>query len=166
MSAVPPRFTTKFQSEAVRLGEAALLKCEAIGDNPMTIAWHIDKQAIASTEDARFERREEASERRLHSTLKIASVRRRDSALFTCLVSNAFGADEMNIRLIVQEPPEAPRDVKLLEVGSHSAKLTWTAPFNGNNQITKYWITCHPKEMFGKRLIHDAREDARQASAG
>lgn len=119
----------------------------------MKVTWSLDnKSQQLRTDDPRFEKREEMSERKIISSLKIDSVKRKDSSLFTCSVSNAFGEDEMNIRLIVQEAPEAPKDVRLLEVNSRSAKISWSLPFNGNNQITKYWITCHPKDMFGKNM--------------
>lgn len=150
--AVAPRFTSKFESETVRLGDKINLKCEAIGDNPMSVTWFMDnKSSKLRTDDPRFEKREEMSDRKIISSLKIDSVQRKDSSLFTCSVSNAYGEDEMNIRLIVQEPPEAPKDVRILEVNSRSAKISWSLPFSGNNQISKYWITCHPKDIiFGK----------------
>lgn len=151
---VPPRFTAKFKSEAVRSGEQANLKCDADGDPPMTINWSLDKSPLTvggqSSEPSRFERREEASDRRLRSSFRIASAQRRDSGLFTCVVTNLYGSDEMSIRLIVQEVPEAPRDLNAQEVTSRSAKVAWTPPFNGNNQINKYWITCRPKENNGE----------------
>ena len=172
---VPPRFTSNFQSETVKLGDTIVLKCEAIGDNPMTITWSMDKQVIAnhprqlssslpsssssssatsdssplntvSATDASLNRKDEISGRRLVSSLTITSARRKHSALFTCFVTNAFGESEMNIRLIVQEPPESPREVNLLDVSSRSAKLSWTTPFHGNNQITRYWINCHTRK--------------------
>lgn len=180
---VPPRFTSNFQSETVKIGDSIVLKCEAIGDNPMSIVWSMDKQIIASQPGqssslapgpvseagsvgpsasasgvgsvgslpgeqmvTRYERKDEISGRRLVSSLKITSARRKDSALFTCYVTNAYGESEMNIRLIVQEPPESPREVNLVDVSSRSMKLSWTTPFHGNNQITKYWINCHTRK--------------------
>lgn len=150
LRAAPPRFTTKFRSETARLGEESSLKCEAIGDNPMEIKWHIDKQPLNTADDSRYEITEEISESKLTSTIKIESAKRRDSALFTCLVTNAFGQDETNIRLIVQEPPESPKEVKVIDQRSRTAKLSWSQPFNGNTPIIKFWITCHPKDFQSK----------------
>lgn len=119
----------------------------------MIVTWRLDnKSSLLRTDDPRFEKREEMSDRKIISSLKIDSVQRKDSSLFTCSVSNSYGEDEMNIRLIVQEAPEAPKDVRLLEVNPRTAKISWSLSFNGNNQITKYWITCHPKDIisFGK----------------
>ncbi|KAI1278123.1 Down syndrome cell adhesion molecule-like protein Dscam2 [Halotydeus destructor] len=145
---VPPKFVLKFQSEAVRLHAEAILKCEAQGDQPLGIKWTMDKQAISGQDEVRFVRTEEHGDRRLRSTLRISSVTRRDSALFTCTVSNAYGSDEMNIRLMVQEAPESPLQLKLVDRTSRTAKLSWLTPFSGNSVIIKYWITCHPRDTF------------------
>jgi len=104
----------------------------------------MDKQPLE--EDSRFERRDENRDKKMLSSLKIESVKRKDSSLFSCVVKNSYGEDESNIRLIVQEPPEPPRELKVIEKTSRSVKLTWSIPFDGNNQILKYWITCFPKE--------------------
>ncbi|RWS30915.1 down syndrome cell adhesion molecule:-like isoform A [Leptotrombidium deliense] len=148
----PPRFVNMFQTETVRVGEKVNLKCEAIGDNPMTIDWQIDKQPLSSADTRRFERRDEMDDKRFTSTLSSEVAERRDSALFTCFVSNVYGKGEMNIRLIVQEPPESPKEFKLIEQRSRSAKFAWHPSFNGNAPITRYWITCHPKDVL-KNLL-------------
>ncbi|GIX66628.1 down syndrome cell adhesion molecule-like protein Dscam2 [Caerostris extrusa] len=57
------------------------------------------------------------------SELTIRRADRRDSALYTCIASNSFGQDDTNMQLIMQEPPDAPQDVKVLEFGSRTAKL-------------------------------------------
>jgi len=62
---VPPRFLLKFQSEAVRLGEEALLKCEADGETPMTISWFVNKEPISASDENRYQRTEEVGERSL-----------------------------------------------------------------------------------------------------
>ena len=135
----------------MRIGDSLVLKCEAVGDNPMTVTWTLDKNiAITVPADHGYERRDEMSDKRIVSSLRIDAARRRDSRLFSCSVSNSFGSDAMNIQLIVQEPPEAPRDLKLIQSTSRTAKLAWSVPFNGNNKILKYWITCFPKDTFSK----------------
>ncbi|XP_015789765.1 Down syndrome cell adhesion molecule-like protein Dscam2 isoform X2 [Tetranychus urticae] len=139
-----PQFVTKFRSETVRLSDDIELSCDARGDSPMTIEWLHDKQPLEK--DVRFTIRNQTWPKRLVSSLRIESARRRDSALFTCLVSNSYGKDETNIRLIVQEPPESPKDLRVLEQRSREAKLTWSQSFNGNSEINRFWITCHPKD--------------------
>lgn len=43
---VPARFEEKFVVKTVRRGETATLKCEAIGDKPLSITWTKDKAEI------------------------------------------------------------------------------------------------------------------------
>lgn len=88
------------------------------------------------------------------STLSINSAKRRDSALFTCLVENLYGKDETNIRLIVQEPPESPKELKLIDRRSREARLSWSQLFNGNSEINRFWITCHIKDSSCKYDLH------------
>lgn len=146
MTAVPPRFTSKFQSQTVRLAESTVIKCEAVGDQPLSIEWMHDKNPLKflSKEHSttRIERQDESNEKNASSSLKIVRAQRSDSGIFTCLVNNSYGDDQAIIQLIVQEPPEPPRDVKILERYSRSVKFSWSLPFNGNSQILKHWITC------------------------
>lgn len=146
-----PQFLTKFRSETVRLSDDIELTCDARGDSPMKIQWFLDKQAIEK--DDRFTIKNETWPKRMVSSLRIESARRRDSALFTCLVSNSYGKDETNIRLIVQEPPESPKDLRVMEQRSREVKLAWSQSFNGNSEINRFWITCHPKDYSCKSPI-------------
>lgn len=151
LTAVPPRFTSKYQSHTVRIGDPIVLRCEAVGDNPMTVIWNSDKSTvILNPGEHGYERRDEMSDKRIVSSMRIESAKRKDSKTFSCLVTNSYGSDVMNIQLMVQEPPEAPRDLKLIQSTSRTAKLAWSIPFNGNNQILKYWITCFPSDTFSK----------------
>ncbi|GFV54603.1 down syndrome cell adhesion molecule-like protein 1 [Trichonephila clavipes] len=75
------------------------------------------------------------------SEILIRQADRRDSALFSCIAVNAYGRDDTNIQLIVQEPPDGVQDVRVVESASRSIKLSWTPPqYNGNSPITHYVI--------------------------
>ncbi|GFQ97265.1 down syndrome cell adhesion molecule-like protein 1 [Trichonephila clavata] len=75
------------------------------------------------------------------SEILIRQADRRDSALFSCIAVNAYGRDDTNIQLIVQEPPDGVQDVRVIESASRSIKLSWTPPqYNGNSPITHYVI--------------------------
>ncbi|KFM61713.1 Down syndrome cell adhesion molecule-like protein, partial [Stegodyphus mimosarum] len=78
------------------------------------------------------------------SEVIIKSTQRKDSDTFTCSASNPFGEDKTTIRLIVQEPPDPPQDLKPLEVTSNSISLTWNPGHPGNNPITSYIISYRP----------------------
>ena len=78
------------------------------------------------------------------STISIKRSERADSALFTCVATNAFGSDDTSINLIVQEVPETPSGLKVLEKHGRNIKLSWQAPYNGNSNLTRYLIEFKP----------------------
>ncbi|XP_077484140.1 cell adhesion molecule Dscam1-like isoform X2 [Amblyomma americanum] len=143
-----PHFAAKFRSEAVRRGDSVRLRCKAQGDAPITLTWARDGQPLGppSTEP-RYTFREETptSPKHAASLLVISKVERRDAALFTCHASNAYGADDLNIKLIVQEPPEPPTNLKATEVKSRSFKLSWTPPAGANSAASRYHVHCSPE---------------------
>ena len=105
----PPYFEIKFVSNSIVKGETAVLQCEAQGDPVMRVEWQKDKQQISSSIDKRYSIKQEIiSPHKMISYLEILSTVRHDSALYTCLVSNDFGADDTNIQLIVQGMPIKP----------------------------------------------------------
>ena len=69
---------------------------------------------------------------------------REDSALFTCVATNAFGSDDTSINLIIQEKPETPHGLKVIDKTGRSVKLSWQAPYNGNSNLTRYIIEFKP----------------------
>ena len=69
-----------------------------------------------------------------------ATATRWDSGSFNCEARNAFGLAKFNSRLLVEEVPDAPLDVKVVEVASKGLTLRWNTPFNGNLALTKYII--------------------------
>jgi len=145
----PPQFMTKFRSEKVRVSKDVTLSCDARGDSPMQIQWYLDKKLIK--QNKKFTIRNETWPKRIVSSLKIETVSRKDSAIFTCLVSNVYGKDEMSIHLTVQEPPESPKFLKVIDHRSREAKLSWYQSFNGNSEINRFWITCHSKDYTCKQ---------------
>ncbi|KAL3212373.1 hypothetical protein MRX96_035975 [Rhipicephalus microplus] len=137
---IAAHFKTKFAVEMVRKGQTTRLKCDAIGDKPMGVSWMKDKQPVSPKQDSRYELVKTVQTTGITSEIIIRQTDRRDSALFTCLATNNFGQDDTNIQLIIQEPPDAPQDLKVVEAGSRSVKLEWTAPYSGNSAITHYTV--------------------------
>jgi len=98
------------------------------------------------------------------STISIKRTERGDSALFTCVATNAFGSDDTSINLIIQEKPETPFGLKVcstnqqhswdsvhvplfpqvLDKTGRTVKLSWQAPYNGNSNLTRYIIEFKP----------------------
>jgi len=88
---VAAHFETKFRAETVRKGHEARLKCEAIGDKPLTITWMKDKMSFNVRDESRYELTETATEDGVTSEVLIKTADRRDSALFTCVTFNSHG---------------------------------------------------------------------------
>ena len=132
----------------VRKGHNIKLKCEAFGDKPIAITWTRDKQKIdvisntdtmgSTSSDSRYELSETINTKSIMSEVLIKRADRRDSSLFTCLASNSFGYDDTNIQLIVQEPPDPPKDLQVVEITSRSIKISWSPPYSGNSPIVSY----------------------------
>ncbi|GFY62056.1 down syndrome cell adhesion molecule-like protein 1 homolog [Trichonephila inaurata madagascariensis] len=138
---IAAHFMSKFTAEMVRKNHKTRLKCEAIGDKPISITWMKDKIAIKPQADPRYELVETILNTGIVSEILIRQADRRDSALFSCIAVNAYGRDDTNIQLIVQEPPDGVQDVRVVESASRSIKLSWTPPqYNGNSPITHYVI--------------------------
>ena len=100
----PAHFKEEFRVETVAKSAPLAVKCEAQGDKPITIHWKKDGQAFAASHltDKRYLISESISDRGLTSEIKVDSADRRDSSLYTCVASNAFGSDEINVQVIVQ----------------------------------------------------------------
>ncbi|XP_072378394.1 cell adhesion molecule Dscam1-like [Diabrotica undecimpunctata] len=74
------------------------------------------------------------------SELGIERTIRQDTGIFICSANNAYGNDDMNIQLIVQEIPEPPRNVRVMDQLSRSIGVSWTQPYAGNSPILNYII--------------------------
>lgn len=74
------------------------------------------------------------------SSLSIKRTERTDSALFTCVATNAFGSDDSSINLIIQEVPEMPYALKVLDKSGRTVQLSWAQPYDGNSPIKRYII--------------------------
>lgn len=116
--------------------------------------------------DSRYTIREEILANGVLSDLSIKRTERSDSALFTCVATNAFGSDDTSINMIVQgsflmqvykynflpasmiftfqfpstEVPEVPYGLKVLDKSGRSVQLSWAAPYDGNSPIKRYVI--------------------------
>ena len=101
----------------------------------------------------RYTIREEKSAGGVVSAISIKRTVRADSALFTCVATNAFGSDDTSINLIIQEKPEAPTGLKVLETKGRTVKLSWKAPYTGNSNLTRYVIEFKPNQGSWRRDI-------------
>ena len=98
-----------------------------------------------TTEDGRYDLIETIMNEGIKSELLIRNADRRDGGLYTCLASNSFGHDDTNIQLIVQEPPDPPGDIKIIERDGRSIRIQWSTPYSGNSPLTHYIVQHKPE---------------------
>ncbi|XP_017961141.1 Down syndrome cell adhesion molecule-like protein Dscam2 isoform X20 [Drosophila navojoa] len=136
----PPEFTEKLRNQTARRGEPAVLQCEAKGEKPIGILWNMNNMRLDPKNDNRYTIREEILSAGVMSSLSIKRTERSDSALFTCVATNAFGSDDASINMIVQEVPEMPYALKVLDKSGRSVQLSWAQPYDGNSPLIRYII--------------------------
>ncbi|KAJ8980663.1 hypothetical protein NQ317_013275 [Molorchus minor] len=144
VSKTPAHFLQKTKQIQVVKADQAHLQCSALGDTPMEITWKLGGQQISKDGDQRYTVREQTLAEGMVSELGIERTIRQDTGVFVCSASNAYGSDDMNIQLIVQEIPEPPRNVRVLEQLSRSIGISWTQPYAGNSPITSYVVQYKP----------------------
>ncbi|XP_021929580.1 Down syndrome cell adhesion molecule-like protein Dscam2 isoform X6 [Zootermopsis nevadensis] len=136
----PPHFEIKLRNQTSRRGEPTVLQCEARGEKPIGIRWNMNNKRLDPKTDTRYTMREEILPNGVLSDLSIKQTERTDSALFTCEATNAFGIDDTSINLIIQEVPEVPYGLRVLDKSGRSVQLSWAAPYDGNSPIKRYLI--------------------------
>lgn len=136
----PPEFTEKLRNQTSRRGEPAVLQCEAKGERPIGILWNMNNMRLDPKTDPRYTIREEILQTGVMSSLSIKRTERTDTALFTCVATNSFGSDDTSINMIVQEVPEMPYALKVLDKSGRSVQLSWAKPYDGNAPLKRYII--------------------------
>ncbi|KAL1430243.1 hypothetical protein MTO96_015187 [Rhipicephalus appendiculatus] len=140
-----PRFASKFTTVSVRRGESAEVTCPAQGDAPIRFHWLKNNLPLNVLKDHRYSRVEDRSGDVTTSKIAVQHAERSDNGVFTCQAANEFGEDSTSVQLTVQDVPDPPSDVDVREVGSRTARVTWSVPFTGNSPITQYvlhWKTA------------------------
>nr|XP_027209811.1 Down syndrome cell adhesion molecule-like protein Dscam2 [Penaeus vannamei] len=153
----PSQFKIQYRNQTALRGKDAVLECEAGGETPISIRWRKDKHSVDDAAKPRYTIREEMHGGSVHSSLSIKSADRTDSAVYTCVATNAFGSADTSINLSIQECPEQPSNLTVLDVGSRSVELSWPSPYNGNSPITRYFVEYklrqHDWENYGERMM-------------
>ncbi|KAH6928692.1 hypothetical protein HPB50_018635 [Hyalomma asiaticum] len=137
---VPARFEEKSTVVTARRTEVTRMKCQATGDQPLSIAWSKGSVKLDKRTSARYEVFETLTPDGLISELVIRDTDRSDGALYTCHTQNKYGKDDRKVKLIVQEVPGPPQDVRLKDVWSRSASVSWSPSYSGNSPISKYIV--------------------------
>ncbi|KYN00441.1 hypothetical protein ALC62_08745 [Cyphomyrmex costatus] len=124
-----PQVTVRTRQESVRRGESVILRCEAEGDAPLDLSWRVRDSKIDPNYDVRYavDNTADASGR-VTTELRIIQASHMDRGDYVCVAANAYGRDKTTIHLLVQEPPDFPRNLHVAEQGSRSILLAWSSP--------------------------------------
>ncbi|KAF8765095.1 Titin like protein [Argiope bruennichi] len=139
----PPRISSAYRIKSARKAESATLVCEAEGDQPLMTSWAkngIGMQTPGPVSSFLVQINEELSATGIIAQLTILSTHRSDGGSYTCSAKNRFGEVNNTVVLRIVEPPERPVSVKVGEVWSRAATVSWSPPFDGNSPITQYLV--------------------------
>ncbi|XP_068082151.1 cell adhesion molecule Dscam2 [Anabrus simplex] len=153
-----PEFKIRSRQETVRKGELVHLRCEAEGDQPMDLTWKAKGSRIDPGYDIRYIIKTTPLSHGVMSELSIMEASHLDRGEYTCFASNAYGQDHTTIQLLVQEPPNFPRNLHVAEQTSRSILLSWS-PSGGDTPVTSYilqykeardvWHEHNPQKVVG-----------------
>ncbi|XP_069693342.1 cell adhesion molecule Dscam2-like [Periplaneta americana] len=160
-----PRFVLSLRRETVRRGETATFLCEAEGDEPMQIVWRHNGVRISHESNRRYHLKESFLDSPAISQLTIHHTTAEDSGKYVCIASNPFGKDETVVQLSVQDVPESPSDVRVLECGSRDVKLAWNEPLDGNSPILHYSVILTKNPEDWPEVKNEAQLDSRQEAS-
>ncbi|XP_070509703.1 cell adhesion molecule Dscam1 isoform X3 [Chironomus tepperi] len=143
---VPAHFTVKSKQVYIAKGKQVHLQCNVVGDNPIDVKWKVQttQHYIDESTDIRYSIREQTLDDGMVSELGISHTYRQDSGIYICIANNAFGQDELMIQLIVQEVPEAPKNLRINLQQSKTIQISWNIPFSGNSPIEEYIVQYKP----------------------
>lgn len=71
------------------------------------------------------------------SELSLTQTSLTDKGEYTCMATNEYGRDQGNIYVQIQEPPNFPQNLRVLELGSRIITLGWQ-PNELNNAIQNH----------------------------
>lgn len=125
-------------STVVRKQSQVQLRCDARGDEPITIEWLKNKQRLTNELDARYSIHNKPLQNGLISLLLIKQTQRQDNSIYECVTRNHVGKDRLTIELLVQEEPDNIQELQATQINSRSATLMWTEPYDGRSGITSY----------------------------
>ncbi|XP_037303266.1 Down syndrome cell adhesion molecule-like protein Dscam2, partial [Manduca sexta] len=107
-------------------GRSAALVCHARGDAPLALHW-THRGTRLDLASYRWTVSEVRTAGGVRSTLQVRAAERADGGEYRCHAHNQFGRSELLLHLHVEEPPEAPRGVRLGGVGARWVRVEWRA---------------------------------------
>eukprot|EP00117_Sycon_ciliatum_P000380 scpid19548/ scgid5758/ Down syndrome cell adhesion molecule; CHD2 len=136
---VRARIVAATPTSNITLGTVTLLRCDSVGDGPVTKIWTKNGQEVARGNTSQF-------------PLTLQAVRS-DSARYTCNVSNPFGQDSRTLTVTVQEVPYFPSAVinpSFIAMTTNSSNFTLPVRTinDGNSAVRSYTLTCTPTTSY------------------
>ncbi|XP_033213818.1 Down syndrome cell adhesion molecule-like protein Dscam2 [Belonocnema kinseyi] len=141
-----PSVTVRSREESVRRGERVTLRCEAEGDAPLDLSWRTRGSTVGSTYDDRYTVENSPIPLGHASELRISQAGHADRGEYVCVARNAYGHDRVTVHLLVQEPPNFPRNLHVAELGSRAITLAWSPPSSVAD-------TMHPDSPIAKYVV-------------
>ncbi|XP_021939407.1 Down syndrome cell adhesion molecule-like protein Dscam2 isoform X3 [Zootermopsis nevadensis] len=141
----PVHFKVRSRKELVRRGSSALLRCQALGDLPISLSWR--KEGSFVELQGRISIKNTSVPEGLVSELTIGAVRTEDGGIYTCFARNEFGHDQIAMHLLVQDAPAPPTDLTIKDSGSRRVTINWVPPvLDGNSPIVRYLVRYSPTQ--------------------
>ncbi|VVC34250.1 Hypothetical protein CINCED_3A009503 [Cinara cedri] len=112
---IPARFKEKSINKSGVVGSRVVLTCQAEGSKPLNIEWNPSGENIHTRN----------THKGLISELYLNSLHSSQTGTYTCMASNSYGYDHMTINLVVREPPETPRQLKMVATGTRWLEFRW-----------------------------------------
>ncbi|KAJ8730195.1 hypothetical protein PYW07_017233 [Mythimna separata] len=122
----PPRLSRSGSGETrwVVRGSIARLSCTVRGEPEIHVHWTHDSRPLSLHGSGGVENRE-TSAGAMTSEVTIPHAGPEHAGEYRCLARNLYGSDELVYRLFVKERPSVPEEVRVSEVWSRKARVTW-----------------------------------------
>ncbi|XP_045529464.1 Down syndrome cell adhesion molecule-like protein Dscam2 isoform X2 [Pieris brassicae] len=112
------------ESQWVVRGTPARLTCSVRGEPEIHVHWTHDSRPLALHGSGGVEMRD-LGNGAMMSEITITHAGPEHAGDYRCLARNLYGTDELVFRLFVKERPSVPEEVRISEVWSRKARITW-----------------------------------------
>jgi len=148
-----------------RKSEAFTIRCQAVGDQPLSINWYKNGEIMQYKFKSNMETLNSPTASGLMSELHFRSIDRDDSGVYTCEVKNSLGISKRSQKVLVLEAPEPPKNLKISELDSNSVRVNWNfdGVFTGNSELNKlniyYWESNTKNKLTGNHKLNKIEID-------